>query len=198
MWYGVQRAIAALALPVVAPLIGILSLVIRLDSPGPAIYRGARVGLHGRPIVVHKLRTMAWAGRSSVPPQPITSASDPRITRVGRVLRRTRLDELPQLWDVARGSMALVGPRPEALDFVDLNDPKWRTVLSVRPGITGLTQLRFRAESALLEGPDPVGVYRETVLPEKLMSDIEYVRGRTARGDLRLLARTLALPLRRR
>jgi lipopolysaccharide/colanic/teichoic acid biosynthesis glycosyltransferase len=123
----------------------------------------------------------------------VTAGHDPRITRVGRILRKTKLDELPQLWNVLKGEMSLVGPRPEVEPYVQLWDPAMRElVLSVRPGITGLTQIRYRHEEALLaQQPDPEKYYRETLLPLKLASDVEYVQRRCLTFDLYLLLRTL-------
>lgn len=195
-WSIVQRVLALIALVLVSPLLFALAVLIRVDSSGPAVYRGLRVGRGGRLISIHKLRTMR-----SVPPiaetRGITSHEDPRVTRVGRVLRRTRLDELPQLWDVARGALALVGPRPEAPEFVDLGDDRWREILSVRPGITGPTQLKFLDEASLLVGGDPERTYREYLLPRKVESDRQYVRTRSIRGDLEILAATARSALRR-
>ena len=113
-------------------------------------------------------------------------------------LRRFGLDELPQLLNVIRGEMSLVGPRPEDPSLVDLDDPRWARVLSVRPGITGPTQLFWAPrEAAVLEGPDPVVTYRRDVLPAKLASDVRYVAERSVGGDLRVLAATLLVPFRR-
>src|SRR5436309_3930814 len=130
-------AIAIPALVLVSPVIGVAALAVRLDSRGSAFYRGERIGLEGRPFRILKLRSMA-PGADRVGPA-VTIAGDPRITRVGRVLRRTRLDELPQLWNVIRGDMSLVGPRPEHPDYVRLYTPEQRRVLTVRPGITSNT-----------------------------------------------------------
>jgi lipopolysaccharide/colanic/teichoic acid biosynthesis glycosyltransferase len=127
----------------------------------------------------------------------ITAPIDPRITRLGRHLRRSRLDELPQLWDVVRGSMLLVGPRPEDPSLVDLDDPRWREVLSIPPGITGATQLRFHDEGRWVDTADPLGSYRTRILPLKLKSDLGYVRGRSARGDVRILLESVRLAFQR-
>jgi lipopolysaccharide/colanic/teichoic acid biosynthesis glycosyltransferase len=191
LWQVAQRGLAAVALLLILPILVVLAVAIRLESPGPALHRATRIGRAGHPIVIHKLRTMAVGAESSGP--PITSRQDLRITRIGRLLRDARIDELPQLWDVVRGRLSLVGPRPEAPVFVDLADPRWIEVLSVRPGITGATQLRFRNESQRLDPRDPVLTYREVVLPEKLASDVQYVRTRTVANDLRILLRTIGL-----
>lgn len=192
-WLATQRAVALGGLILVAPLLLVLAALIKTGSSGPAIYRARRMGMGGRPITIHKLRTMRWRPDESQP--AITTAADPRVTRVGRWLRRTRLDELPQLWDVVTGDMALVGPRPESPEFVDIASSDWRTVLSVRPGITGPSQLRFHDEARSLTDGDADESYRATVLPEKLRSDLAYVSSRSVRGDLAVLARTVRLAI---
>ena len=137
----------------------------------------------------------------------ITAAGDARVTRLGRFLRRTKLDELPQLWDVVRGDMALVGPRPEDPRYVDLSDPVHRVVFSARPGITGPTALTFADEESVLaaaaldvaraDGRDVATdddldrAYRQTVMPTKLAMDAEYLRTRSTRGDFEILGRTI-------
>ena len=174
--------IAALAAPSL-----LVAVAVKLSSRGPVLHRAARVGRGGRRFDALKFRTMrAGAGGPAV-----TTADDARVTRLGRVLRRTRVDEWPQLWNVLVGDMSLVGPRPEDPRFVDEADPAWRLVLAVRPGITGPTQLAFAdLEQAALSAADPERDYRERVLPAKLRSDAEYVERRTFGGDLALLART--------
>ena len=183
-----QRVLGAIGAGLTLPLVGALALAVRLDSPGPAIHASLRAGEGGRPFRCHKLRTMRLA--SAAQGSAVTVADDVRITRLGRVLRRARLDELPQLWDVARGTMRLVGPRPEAPEFVDLADPRHREVFTVRPGITGLAQLFFADEARLLAGPAPEATYRDEVLPRKLRFDVAYLRHRSAGLDLWILAQT--------
>ncbi len=182
---------ATLGLVLLAPLLAGIALWIRLDSPGPVLYRQQRVGRHGRPFEIHKFRTMrhdpAAAGSQ------LTIGADPRITRAGRFLRRSKLDELPQLYDVLRGAMSLVGPRPEVPRYVALYPPALRDkVLSVRPGITDLASIRFRDESALLaRAADPEREYTEVVLPAKLRFAAEYVDQASLATDLRLIGQTL-------
>lgn len=192
---ALQRVLAGLGAVLTLPLLGVLGLAVRASSPGPAIHASQRVGDGGRLFACHKLRTMTVDG----PPGPaLTVRADPRVTRLGGLLRRMRLDELPQLWDVARGEMRLVGPRPEAPEFVDFDDPLQREVFTARPGITGLAQLFHTDEAADLQGPDPVAHYRAVILPRKLRFDAAYLHHRTARLDLWILARTpLALAGRR-
>lgn len=183
---------AALGLLLCAPLFALAALAIKLDSPGPVFFRQVRVGRHGRPFRIHKFRSMR--ARQPAGARPITVGGDPRITRVGGVLRRWKLDELPQLIDVLAGSMSLVGPRPEVPEYVALYpEDLRRVVLSVRPGITDPASIRFRDENALLAGAaDPEACYRERILPEKLRLQAEYVRGRSFAGDLRILFQTFA------
>lgn len=197
VWSLIQRTLSLAGLVLLSPLLLAVAILIRIDSNGPAIYRGLRVGQGGKSIAIHKLRTMHTES-SVAPTLRITGHADPRITRVGRLLRRTRVDELPQLWDVARGALAMVGPRPEAPEFVDVGDDRWREILSVRPGITGPTQLRFLGESQILVGDDPEQIYWDVLLPQKIASDCEYVRTRSIRGDLAILAATARGALRRR
>jgi lipopolysaccharide/colanic/teichoic acid biosynthesis glycosyltransferase len=196
---AIQRMLALCALVIASPLIALLAILVRLDSPGPALYRAVRVGVGGRQFRCLKLRTMRWApGEAGV--GAITARDDDRVTRLGRVLRRLRLDELPQLINVVRGEMNLVGPRPEDPRFVDIADPLHRLVFTAKPGITGLAQLEFVDESDRL-GHDPAAVervYRETVLPAKLAVDARYLRERSWRLDAWILARTAAAVLGRR
>lgn len=173
---------------VLAPLFAVLSVAVRLDSPGPAIFRQQRVGRHGRPFAILKFRTMR-AGAGPL----VTAGDDPRITRVGALLRQSKLDELPQLWNILRGDMSLVGPRPEVPRYVAHYPPGIRErVLGVRPGLTDPAAVRFRNEADILAGAeDPERDYLEQILPAKLAAYVAYVDGRSFRGDLRVLADTL-------
>jgi len=181
---------AALGLALLAPLLLVLALWIKLDSPGPVFFRQQRVGRRGRPFLIHKFRTMR---ADNAGPQ-ITVGADPRITRCGALLRRYKLDELPQLWDVLRGAMSLVGPRPEVPRYVALYpDDMRRLVLSVRPGITDPASLHYRNESErLAAAADPEREYIEVVMPAKLALAADYVRQASLAGDLRLILSTLA------
>ena len=174
-----------------APLFAAVAAWIRLDSPGPVFFRQVRVGRGGAPFRIHKFRTMRVAGEAAGP--VLTVGADPRITPAGAFLRRTKLDELPQLIDVLRGAMSIVGPRPEVPQFVAAYPPELRAkVLSVRPGITDPASLQFRDESTLLaRAADPEKEYREVVLPAKLRLAADYVDKATLAGDLRLIASTL-------
>lgn len=192
----IQRLIGLVASVLLLPLVLPLALALRLDSRGQAIYRATRVGRDGRPFACFKLRTMADDANDSGP--AVTGRQDPRVTRVGRVLRRYRLDELPQLWNVARGDMLLVGPRPEDPRFVDLTDPLHRVVFTAMPGITGLTQLAFAEEADMLDASDPEAHYRQVILPRKLAIDADYLRRRTTSLDLWILGQTVLTAIGRR
>jgi lipopolysaccharide/colanic/teichoic acid biosynthesis glycosyltransferase len=164
----------------------------RSGDRGPFLYRARRVGEDGKPFSVLKIRTMT-PGRGG---PRLTLAADPRVTPLGRQLRRYRLDELPQLVNVIRGEMSLVGPRPEDPAYVDLVDPLHRRVFSARPGITGLAQLEWTDEARLLSGPDAEERYRTEILPAKLRLDAEYLDRRSTLLDLQILARTVRAVLR--
>jgi lipopolysaccharide/colanic/teichoic acid biosynthesis glycosyltransferase len=170
------------------PLLAGLALWIKLDSPGPVLYRGKRVGKDGQPFYMCKFRTMAEGAERRGP--AVTYRDDPRITRAGRFLRRTKLDELPQLFNVVKGEMSLVGPRPEDPTYVAFYDEKQRQVLSVKPGITGPTQLEYRDEASMLDGGSVDEDYVTRIMPEKLKLDLEYVRTHSLIKDLSILWRT--------
>ena len=182
-----------------APLLLAVALWIKLDSRGPVLFRQQRVGRFGVPFRIHKFRTMRddlAAGTRADAPAPgsqITVGADPRITRAWRFLRRTKLDELPQLLDVVAGTMSLVGPRPEVPRYVAMYPVALRDkVLSVRPGITDPASIEYRDESALLaRAADPERVYIEQVMPAKLRSAARYVEQRSLLGDVRLIGATL-------
>jgi lipopolysaccharide/colanic/teichoic acid biosynthesis glycosyltransferase len=184
---------AAGGLLLFAPLMALIALAIKLDSPGPVFFRQQRVGRFGVPFRIHKFRTMA-ADAAQRGPQ-ITVGDDPRITRFGGWLRRSKLDELPQLLDVLAGRMSIVGPRPEVPQYVALYPPALRdAVLSVRPGITDPVSLRYADESALLAAAeDPEREYVEVVMPAKLRAAADYARNATVWTDLGIIGRTLRL-----
>jgi lipopolysaccharide/colanic/teichoic acid biosynthesis glycosyltransferase len=181
-----------LLLPVLVIAAVLVAFLVYLDSGGGVIYRTRRVGLGGRPFWMLKFRTM----RAGAAGASLTAARDERITPLGRFLRASRLDELPQLWNVLRGEMRLVGPRPELEEFVTMYAREYQEILSVPPGIAGHTQLQFaQVESALLEGKDAENYYARELMPRKVALDLDYVRTRSALGDLRIFAATLLLPL---
>jgi lipopolysaccharide/colanic/teichoic acid biosynthesis glycosyltransferase len=189
--------LAGLGLLLLSPLLAAIALAIKLDSRGPVFFRQVRVGRHGREFRIHKFRTMVV--NDDVRGQQITVGADPRITRVGAWLRRTKLDELAQLFDVLQGTMSLVGPRPEVPRYVALYPAKLREqVLSVRPGITDLASLTYRHESELLaRAADPEREYIEVVMPAKLRLAARYARSASLRTDLAILYQTLRVLLHR-
>lgn len=176
-------------LALLSPLLVLIAIAIKLDSPGSVFFRGQRVGRGGRLFKIYKFRSMMADAAQKGP--GITTAGDPRITRVGEVLRRTKLDELPQLINVVRGEMSLVGPRPEDLRYVPLYTPEQRRVLSVRPGMTSPASLRFRHEEELLQGEDWERAYLSEVLPAKLQIELEYLERRSVWTDLRVIVQTV-------
>ncbi len=182
---------AALALLLLSPLLLAVALWIKLDSPGPVFFRQERVGRHGVPFRIHKFRSM----RSGAAGLQLTVGEDPRITRAGRRLRRTRLDELPQLIDVLKGDMSLVGPRPEVPRYVAHYPPALRErALAVRPGITDPASLAHLDEAALLAAAaDPEREYIERILPAKLQAAADYAERASLATDLGVLWRTVRI-----
>lgn len=177
-----------LALLLLWPFLLLLGLAIKLDSPGPIFFRQERVGLHGKLFRIHKLRSM----RIDLPGAPMTAAGDARITRVGRFIRRFKLDELPQFIDVLYGDMSLVGPRPQVPDHVQYYpDDVRRRVLSVRPGITDLATLEFIDEERILaQAKDVRRAYLEEIQPIKLKYCLQYVDNQSFVLDMHILWRT--------
>ena len=185
-----------IGLLVLAPFFLLIALAIKLDSPGPVFFRQNRVGRHEKLFRIHKFRSMVCnAEREGL---QITLSEDPRVSRVGGVLRKNKLDELPQLIDVFAGNMSLVGPRPEVPRYVACYPSKAReTILSVRPGITDRASIEFRAESEILgRSDDPQRAYIEEVLPIKIKIYTQYVRERSFWGDIRIIFDTLRAILR--
>lgn len=178
-----------------SPLWVLAAIAIKLTSPGPVLHRARRVGKHGDFFTLYKFRTM----RAEVAPGPaITVSGDPRITTVGRVLRRTKIDEVPQLINVLRGEMSLVGPRPEDPAYVALYSSRQRAVLSVAPGITSPASIAYRHEEALLADPMAEERYVTEVMPAKLEIELEYLSRRTLWTDVVILLRTAGAVLRLR
>lgn len=169
----------------------LVALAVRLDTPGPVLFRQLRVGRYGRNFYILKFRTMV--DRPSMPGHEITVHQDPRITRSGAFLRHWKLDELPQLWNVLRGDMSVVGPRPEVPRYVELYpQPQRDLVLSVRPGITDPASIKYRSEADMLAGADdPEQLYREVILPDKLAMAADYAAHVSLSGDLAIILRTL-------
>jgi lipopolysaccharide/colanic/teichoic acid biosynthesis glycosyltransferase len=177
-------ALALTALLVLSPVLLCVALLLLVTSGRPVFFRQERIGRNGRIFSILKFRTMR-AGEGG--PQ-ITAAGDQRVTRTGAWLRKLKIDELPQFWNVLRGEMSVIGPRPEVPAYVHLEDQLWRDVLEYRPGITDLATLAFRDEEDLLrQSPDPDDYYRGVVLPAKLRLNVQYQRSRSLRRDLKLL-----------
>ena len=182
---------AAVALATFAPLLALAALGVRLSSPGPVLYRARRAGLGGRPFTMYKLRTMHVARDAGG--SPVTAANDPRVFPFGRLLRRTKIDEVPQLFNVLRGDMAIVGPRPEELAIVErLYTPVHHLTLRVRPGLASPGSLyQYTHGDAWLADGDPETRYATRLLPVKLALELIYLRRASFGYDLAIIARTL-------
>ena len=181
---------ACLALFLLSPLLLLLALLIKIDSPGPALFKQERMGRGFRPFLIYKFRTMV----SDAPHRggAITFGADPRITRIGRALRKAKIDELPQLINILRGEMSFVGPRPEVRRYVELFREEYTEVLRVLPGITDLASLKYRDEAEILgRFDDPEEAYVKHILPEKIKLAREYARHSSLFFDLTLILKTL-------
>jgi lipopolysaccharide/colanic/teichoic acid biosynthesis glycosyltransferase len=188
-------AASALGLVLTSPFLLAGAIAVKVASPGPAFYRGVRVGRHGKQFQIYKLRTMEPGAEKKGP--AVTASDDPRITPVGRALRRTKIDELPQLLNVLKGEMSLVGPRPEHPDYVHHYTPEQRKLLDVRPGITGPAAIAYIDEEKRLEGKDSEKAYLEEVMPGKLELELRYLENASLWSDLGILARTARAIVRR-
>jgi len=181
--------VAAVSLIVLSPAFLIVGLLVKTGSPGPIFYKGDRIGKDGVPFKIYKFRTMVVNADRMGP--ALTQGGDARITRVGRVLRQWKIDEIPQLLNVLRGEMSVVGPRPESPGYVQHYTPEQRQVLQAKPGVTGLTQVRFRHEEALLSRcKHPEAEYIERIMPQKLALDLEYLNNQSLISDLKLIIQT--------
>lgn len=179
-----------LGLIVLSPLLLVVSLLVAVTSPGGVFFRQERVGRGGKPFRIFKFRSM----RKDNAGLKITTGNDSRITPVGRFLRKSKIDELPQLINVLVGDMSFVGPRPEVADYVDLYTPYQRQVLLVRPGITGLASIRFRNENDLLTASaDPNRTYIQEIMPRKIDLDLEYIPHASVLYDIKLIFQTFAV-----
>jgi len=184
-----DTVVGCLGLAIASPALLVAVVAIKVDSPGPVIFRQKRVGLSGVPFEILKFRTMR-VDAEKVGAQ-LTVGADPRITKVGAFLRAWKIDELPQLVNVVKGDMALVGPRPEVPRYVELYTPEQRRVLSVRPGITDPASIEFRNESELMAGQDdPERYYREVIMPRKVQLNLDYLDRRSLATDLGILFAT--------
>jgi len=186
----VNKTLSVASLILLFPLFLIMIVLIKLSSPGPAFFRQIRVGKNRQEFQLIKFRTMFKNAEKSE--LLLTARSDKRITNIGRILRRTKLDELPELWNVLIGDMNLVGPRPEVARYIKYYKPEWESVFSVKPGITDLATLQFRDEENVLEGAiDCEQAYIDVVLPLKMKLAIEYVDRRSLWLDFKILVLTV-------
>ena len=193
------RLIIKRVFDILASFIGLLVLLVllicvyiavKIGSPGPAFFKQIRVGKYGREFYILKFRTMIVNAEDSG--QLITVGDDLRITRIGRLLRRTKIDELPQIINVLKGDMSFVGPRPEVPKYVNLYSDAQRQILLIRPGITDVASIKFRNESEILAGSvDPEKMYIEEVVPTKLKYNLEYINNISVINDIRLILKTL-------
>ena len=185
-----ETSIAALLLLIASPVSLLAALLIRVTSPGPILFRQARVGQSGRVFTLYKLRTMSLSREEGL---QVTAANDSRVTWIGRILRKTKIDELPELWNVLKGDLSLVGPRPEVPRYVDLANPKWNRVLEAKPGITDPVTLKLRNEEALLAqvNGDREEYYLQVLQPYKLRGYVDYLNNRSSWTDIKVLLQTL-------
>jgi lipopolysaccharide/colanic/teichoic acid biosynthesis glycosyltransferase len=189
---SVQVAMVIGALLVLWPLFIAAAMAVAVSSRGPIFFRQTRIGRDGKPFTLVKFRTMYAGSRGYA----LTITGDRRVTSAGRILRRFKIDELPQVWNVLRGDMSLVGPRPEVPQYVDLENPLWRFVLSVPPGITDPVSLILRNEEAVLAkaGVEPNVFYATHLQPRKLLGYAAYLRTRTWDSDIGVVCQTLLAP----
>lgn len=185
-----DRLASLIGLIVLWPLMIVVAVLIAVRMPGaPVLFRQQRVGRHGRLFTLVKFRTMLPSAPGST---TVSVAGDPRITPLGASLRRWKLDELPELWNVLRGDMSLVGPRPDVPGYADRLTGNDRRVLALRPGITGPATLKYRNEEQLLAScPDPVAYNDSVIFPDKVRINLAYLDKRTFAGDLRIILGTL-------
>jgi lipopolysaccharide/colanic/teichoic acid biosynthesis glycosyltransferase len=186
----VEAAVGGTALVIISPLLAMCAVAIVLTSRGPAIYRQERMGRGGKPFRICKFRSMRQRSESGT---TVTAKGDNRITVVGRLLRKTKLDELPELWNIAKGDMSFVGPRPEVPEYVNLSQPNWRAVLTVRPGLTDPVTIQLRNEEELLASVNGnrEAFYLQTLQPFKVAGYMAYLAQRTWWTDVKVIAATL-------
>jgi lipopolysaccharide/colanic/teichoic acid biosynthesis glycosyltransferase len=185
-------AVCLLVLPAVLVIGAATALLIYVDSPGSVFYPSTRVGRGGRTFKMFKFRKMRRHARGG----PLTMSDDERFTPIGSLLAMTKLDELPQLWNVIKGDMRLVGPRPEVPEFVSRYSDDYSEILTVLPGITGPAAVEYASESHLLSlQRDPRRFYEDAIMPHKIEIDLHYIRTRTLWGDVRILIQTMTVPV---
>ena len=186
-----DTVLVLVGLIVTAPLFLFIALAIKLDSPGPVFYNGVRIGKNGKPFHMHKFRSMVQHADSKGGPS--TAGDDPRLTKIGKFLKKYQLDELPQLFNILKGEMSLVGPRPEVLFYVDMmTKEERRVILSMRPGMTDWASLWNFHEGEVLQGSDdPEKTYQEKIRPEKIRLQIKYVKEQNLLVDFKIILQTL-------
>ncbi|MCL4442076.1 MAG: sugar transferase [Firmicutes bacterium] len=182
--------LSVLGLLILLPVLILTAILIKCSSPGPVLFKQERIGLNGQPFQIIKLRTMVVDAEKSG--RQITVYDDPRITKVGKYLRKFKIDELPQLYNIFKGEMSLVGPRPEVSKYVEMYSEQQLAVLSVKPGITDYASIEFRNEDELLALSDnPEQVYIEIIMPYKLKLGLKYIKDMSLITDLKILLFTL-------
>lgn len=190
-----EISLVTAGLLILLPLLLSVFVLVRLTSPGAAFFRHKRIGLDGREFTLYKFRTLRVNNLGPL----VTASNDSRITPIGRFLRKAKIDELPQLWNIFIGDMSLVGPRPEVPDYVNLSDPLWMEVLRVKPGITDPVTLKLRNEEVLMASVETnrETFYKECLQPYKLRGSIEYLKIRTWKSDIYVILQTIlaVLPL---
>jgi lipopolysaccharide/colanic/teichoic acid biosynthesis glycosyltransferase len=183
--------LASVSLALALPLIALVALLIRISSPGPVFFRQIRSGKDGRAFQLIKFRTMRWEPYDTGP--KVTRGGDSRVTGLGRALRRWKFDELPQLWNVLRGNMSFVGPRPDVPEYLATLSEAQAAILNLRPGLTGEATLRYRHEERLLfsvRGEDLNQFYCSRILPQKVQIDLDYAQKAGFASDVGILLRT--------
>lgn len=184
---GIECLLAVAGLILLGPILLVCAVLVGLSSPGPIFFRQTRIGRYGKPFTLLKFRTMVVSKAGLL----VTAATDHRITRIGRILRKWKLDELPEIYNVLIGEMSFVGPRPEVPELVDFGDPAWARVLMARPGITDPVTLSLRNEEAVIATvEDKEAFYREIIQPYKLRGYLAYLETKSLRTDLGIVART--------
>lgn len=181
---------SAVGLVILSLLFLLIAILIKLDSKGPIFFKQERIGLKGKVFDIYKFRTMLVNAERE--DKQITIGLDPRITRLGRILRKFNLDELPQLINILKGEMSLVGPRPEVSKYVKLYSEEQRKVLSVKPGMTDYASIKFNKENEILAGsPHPENDYAKKIMPQKIILNLKYINNRSILLDFKLILRTL-------
>lgn len=182
--------VSAIAIFLLLPLFGVISLLIKLDSKGPIIFKQVRIGKSGKEFKIYKFRTMVMNAEKLG--KQITVGRDPRITRVGYFLRKFKLDELPQLFNVLKGDMSFVGPRPEVPHYTQLYNEEQKKVFTVRPGITDYASIKYRNENEILtKSEDPEKTYIEVIMPDKLKLNLKYIEEQSLWLDIKIIFMTL-------